>query len=497
MCRLLTWVSNFEFVQVMSTSEKENVCPPEAKRCKLSLKLNKRKRKPAEEVKEVNSSESTAAHFPILSPEAIEDTKKRSVPKNTEKCTNWALRLFNSWCEQRNERCDEKVPEGILLTDNHQVLCHWLCVSVTELRKEDGGEYTPRSIAQYIAGIQRYITEKKCVPIRLVDPGNSVFQPLHRALDNRYRELHANGVGTTRRQAEVVTLDEEEQLWQTRVLSSESPLSLLRAVFYLNGINFVLRGGDEHRRLKISQFSFINVPDPDCPGEMIRCVQYTEHGSKNRPGSSHQLNQDNKVVTQFAKPDMGDKCHVFLLELYVSKLPESALQRDIFYMKAKSCIPDSLGDPWYTDMPLGHNTLGKMLKEILKEGGINAENKSNHSLRSTAISRMYENKVPEKLIMERSGHLSLSGLLTYERTTVAQKKAVCDTLLGMPMQESVASYSKKTTLESGIDDPRTDDKIPASVNEASEALSKDEIPDAMRNMQFTNMTGCTFNFTLR
>ena len=78
---------------------------------------------------------------------------------------------------------------------------------------------------------------------------------------------------------------------------------------------------------------------------MIRCVQYTEYGSKNRPGGSHQLNQDNKVVTQFAKPELGEKCHVFLLELYLSKLPDSALQRDIFYMKAKACIPDSPGDP--------------------------------------------------------------------------------------------------------------------------------------------------------
>ena len=83
--------------------------------------------------------------------------------------------------------------------------------------------------------------------------------------------------------------------------------------------------------------------------------------------------------------------YVYLLELYLSKLPDSTVQRDIFYMKAKSHIPDSPGDPWYTDVPVGHNTPGKYLKEILKEGGINTENRSNHSLRTTAISRMYEN----------------------------------------------------------------------------------------------------------
>jgi len=58
------------------------------------------------------------------------------------------------------------------------------------------------------------------------------------------------------------------------VLSSESPLGLLRAVFYLNGLNFVLREGDEHRKLKILQFAFSEVANPEKPSEMIHYVQY-------------------------------------------------------------------------------------------------------------------------------------------------------------------------------------------------------------------------------
>lgn len=88
--------------------------------------------------------------LPVCSPQAIEDTKKHIVPKNTEKSTNWAVCLFSSWCQQRNACCDK---DGILLVDTYEDLCHWLCVSVNELRKEDGGEYT-LSIAQDIAGIQ-------------------------------------------------------------------------------------------------------------------------------------------------------------------------------------------------------------------------------------------------------------------------------------------------------------------------------------------------------
>ena len=48
---------------------------------------------------------------------------------------------------------------------------------------------------------------------------------------------------------------------------------------------------------------------------------------------------------------------------------------------------------------------------------------------------MYENLVPYKLIMEQSGHLSVSVFPPYEHATVTQKKAVCDALLEKPMVE--------------------------------------------------------------
>ena len=51
----------------------------------------------------------------------------------------------------------------------------------------------------------------------------------------------------------------------------DSPLALQYAVFFYNGLNFVLRGGQEHSLILY-------------PGEDTECVEYYEHGSKNRPG---------------------------------------------------------------------------------------------------------------------------------------------------------------------------------------------------------------------
>lgn len=171
--------------------------------------------------------------------------------------------------------------------------------------KEDGQPYTLRSISHLIAGLQRHISSEK-LPIRLVHPTSTVFRPLHCTLDNLYRRLHAQGIGIKPKRAEILSADEEEHLWSTRALGTHSPSALLNAVFYYNGLHFVLRGGAEHRGLRISQLKFRSIPDPDLPGQMTECIEYTEHGSKNRPGGHHQLNVENKTVIQYARPELGE-----------------------------------------------------------------------------------------------------------------------------------------------------------------------------------------------
>ena len=47
------------------------------------------------------------------------------------------------------------------------------------------------------------------------------------------------------------------------------PLSLLNAVFMFNGINLVLRGGQEHHGLKSSQFTFVRREDTNDPASKL------------------------------------------------------------------------------------------------------------------------------------------------------------------------------------------------------------------------------------
>lgn len=241
-----------------------------------------------------------------------------------------------------------------------------------------------------------------------------------------YRELHEQGIGAVKAQARVITLEEKAKLWATGAIGVETPSSLVNAVFYLNGINFTLRGGGEHQDLCLSQFQFGSENDPDNPDKTIDYVDYTEFGSKNRPGGRKQLNLTNKSVRYYSQPSLGNRCHVHLLCLYISKLPSAAVERDFFYCKPLQQVTNE--DVWYCAVPMGHNTLDRKLKEIFTSADLNTDCISNHSLCATLISRMYNAKVPEKLIMERSGHLSKQGVRSYERTSTEQIQSICKTL---------------------------------------------------------------------
>ena len=188
----------------------------------------------------------------------------------------------------------------------------------------------------------------------------------------------------------------------------DSPQGLLNAVFFLNGRNFLLRDGSEHRELKLSQ-----VKKNRSPKGRERYT-YTELVSKNRRGGVGQLDLSHKVVYQFQDDSLGERCHVFILDKYYSKLPASASDQDIFYLRPVTKVPDNPAVPWFTSVPIGKNTLSKMVKIMCEQASITGK-RTNHSLRATGITTMFQAGLPEKVIQDRSGHRSIDGLHKYER----------------------------------------------------------------------------------
>ena len=77
--------------------------------------------------------------------------------------------------------------------------------------------------------------EKHPLAPKFLDQGNPRFKDIHLACDSTYRELHQQGVGTKIRHAPVISCQDENKLWRTAVIGTETPLNLQRAVFFLCG----------------------------------------------------------------------------------------------------------------------------------------------------------------------------------------------------------------------------------------------------------------------
>ena len=195
----------------MAETKAETSSPPQ-KKARLSLSLKKGRRT------------ATNERFEFVDVAEVESAKQRIIPGNTQKATRWAVGAFGDWMSQRNKQSRDQCPPDLLLTDDGELLCKWLYVFVTELRKSDGSEYTPRSIAQLLGGLQRYINAEKKEHLKIVDSRSPIFKDLYAILDQRYRELHAQGIGTTKQQSEILSRPEEEQLWDTETLGVDSPL---------------------------------------------------------------------------------------------------------------------------------------------------------------------------------------------------------------------------------------------------------------------------------
>ena len=103
----------------MAEANAETSSPPQ-KKARLSLSLKKGRRT------------ATNEQFEIVDVAEVESAKQRIIPGNTQ-ATRWAVGAFEDWVSQRNKRSRDQCPPDLLLTDDGELPCKWLCVFVTEV----------------------------------------------------------------------------------------------------------------------------------------------------------------------------------------------------------------------------------------------------------------------------------------------------------------------------------------------------------------------------
>ena len=170
-----------------------------------------------------------------------------------------------------------------------------------------------------------------------------------------------------------------------------------------------------------------------------------------------ELNVDNKVVPIYACPAAGERCLVYLLDLYLSKLPSIAFEKDVLYWKPKNDIPKSSKEPWYHCQPVGKHKLSGMVAWMCEEAGL-SERKTNHSLCVTGATSLYKGGVPEREIQQRTGHCSIEALGKYECTGEEQHQAV-SSMLSSPVEVPYSSHLVPVCCASTPSDPQQSSSV--------------------------------------
>ena len=304
------------------------------------------------------------------------------------------------------------------------------------------------------------------------------FSTFKSSLDAEMKRLQSQCIGSKKRQAEALTIKDEEVLWEKGLLRDDSPQTLLDTMIFCNGLYFALRSGNEHRQLRFcsSQIQLIEQND-ERP-----YLKYTEDISKNRPGGIRGRNIKPKIVIHHANTDNKDRCFVRLFKKYTQLCPAHT-PSNAFYLKP-AINPTS--NCWYSTVPIGHNTLRNTTR-LCKNAGIEGF-RTNHSLRATAATRLYQSGVDEQLVMERTGHRSLEGVRSYKRTSDQQREALSDI-----MNCKVARIESSTVANSP---PHIDSIVsyssPSKQDHASQPVTTCSSTNIQKNTQ-KNIPG-TFTF---
>lgn len=175
---------------------------------------------------------------------------KSTESKNTRKNTNWSIATFEDWRGTR--MCSTNCVVQLVNFTNLDIN-QWLSKFVNETRHKDGNPYPPKTLYMLCVGLLRFLRENG-VHMNFLDEKDCRFNEFRHALSAGMTELTMEGIGTTTKQAEVISQETENILWEKGLLGNGSSKAILNTMFFYNSKLFGLRGVDEHRNLSVDQF---------------------------------------------------------------------------------------------------------------------------------------------------------------------------------------------------------------------------------------------------
>ena len=379
--------------------------------------------------------------FRFVPDSKIEELKQVQLKKKTEAKVNWAVTAYNEWRDERLRTF--KYDPGIYFADLRNLeslekenlqhaLCHFI-PEVTKVRGED--PYPGSTLYQMIVSIQKYLSVNK-IHWQLIE--GKEFEDLKVVLDNVMKERAALNIGITKKQASVITYEMENHLWQEGFLGEQNPDQLRNTVLFLIGINVYLRAVNEHYGLrrdmpdKRSQISF----EYNSLGD--KCMVYREDCvSKTHNGGLADMRNERKIVW-VCPSENPDRCPVRLMQKYLALCPQYT-KKPNFYLQSRVKFTPSV---WFAGQVVGENSIAKVVKELMKEAKIEGFF-TNHSLRRSGGTRLFNAGIDRKLVKEATGHRS-DAVDAYQVTSDHQRCEMSKVIANPPLLRSPSDTSDES-----------------------------------------------------
>ena len=346
----------------------------------------------------------------------------------------WALNAYERWRKYR-----EEIYRSLYTTKTnnftraikplHEVakdieqLKMDVCDFIVEIRKENGEQYPPGSLYDLLGGLSIYLQREHGFEDKLM---STAFREIRNTLDHVMKERTQEGiVGNEER--DVITDEHEDILWKKGVLGESNPNQLRKTIFFLAGLRFGMRGIKEHhdmRRYPQCNINIIKIQGKDA-------LIYREFYSKTNQGGINQRHVRAPKIGYAFCSGFRPRCFVELFRKFQFVSPRGSYYFPKFYQQTNNEWSPG-GDNWYLPNPVGKNTIGKYLEEIMAAGGIPG-NWKNHCLRKACASRLFRKGVDPQLIAEQTGHKS-NAIMLYKKTSLDLKKKVSDLLTVLPKE---------------------------------------------------------------
>lgn len=150
------------------------------------------------------------------------------------------------------------------------------------------------------------------------------------------------------------------------------------------------------------------------PKFIFHTLYFLERSTKTRSGAK---SGDYRRVTpkMFSQPDNGN-CPVEMYKTYVNHMPDDVKTNPNarFYLRP---LQNPKSSVWYSHLPLGRNTIGKMMRAMANLGELEGR-KTNHSTRKTFATTLLDADIPNTEVAQLGGWKSIQTLTDYSAPNI-------------------------------------------------------------------------------